>query len=253
MENFAKRIIPCLDVNNGRVVKGVNFVGLKDAGDPIEVAKRYNDEGADELCFLDITASSDGRDTIVHVVEEVAKQLFIPLTVGGGIRKIDDISRLLNVGCDKVSLNSSAVDNPNLIYEAANKFGSQCIVVAIDVKKNDKGSYNVFVHGGRKYTGLDAIQWAKKVYDLGAGEILLTSMDSDGTKAGYDLNITSAISNSVQIPVIASGGAGTMEHILQAFQNGADAALAASIFHYKEIEILKLKEFLRDNGIGVRI
>ena len=253
MENFAKRIIPCLDVNNGRVVKGVNFVGLKDAGDPIEVAKRYNDEGADELCFLDITASSDGRDTIVHVVEEVAKQLFIPLTVGGGIRKIDDISRLLNVGCDKVSLNSSAVDNPNLIYEAANKFGSQCIVVAIDVKKNSKGSYNVFVHGGRKDTGLDAIQWAKRVYDLGAGEILLTSMDSDGTKAGYDLNITSAISNSVQIPVIASGGAGTMEHILQAFQNGADAALAASIFHYKEIEILKLKEFLRDNGIGVRI
>lgn len=253
MENFAKRIIPCLDVNDGRVVKGVNFVGLKDAGDPIEVAKRYNDEGADELCFLDITASSDGRDTIVHVVEEVAKQLFIPLTVGGGIRKIDDISRLLNVGCDKVSLNSSAVDNPNLIYEAANKFGSQCIVVAIDVKKNDKGSYNVFVHGGRKDTGLDAIQWAKKVYDLGAGEILLTSMDSDGTKAGYDLNITSAISNSVQIPVIASGGAGTMEHILQAFQNGADAALAASIFHYKEIEIMKLKEFLKDNGIGVRI
>lgn len=253
MENFAKRIIPCLDVNNGRVVKGVNFVGLKDAGDPIEVAKRYNDEGADELCFLDITASSDGRDTIVHVVEEVAKQLFIPLTVGGGIRKIDDISRLLNVGCDKVSLNSSAVDNPNLIYEAANKFGSQCIVVAIDVKKNDKGSYNVFVHGGRKDTGLDAIQWAKRVYDLGAGEILLTSMDSDGTKAGYDLNITSAISNSVQIPVIASGGAGTMEHILQAFQNGADAALAASIFHYKEIEIMKLKEFLKDNGIGVRI
>lgn len=253
MENFAKRIIPCLDVNNGRVVKGVNFVGLKDAGDPIEVAKRYNDEGADELCFLDITASSDGRDTIVHVVEEVAKQLFIPLTVGGGIRKIDDISKLLNVGCDKVSLNSSAVDNPNLIYEAANKFGSQCIVVAIDVKKNDKGSYNVFVHGGRKDTGLDAIEWAKKVYNLGAGEILLTSMDSDGTKAGYDLNITSAISNSVQIPVIASGGAGTMEHILQAFKNGADAALAASIFHYKEIEIMKLKEFLKDNGIGVRI
>lgn len=253
MENFAKRIIPCLDVNNGRVVKGVNFVGLKDAGDPIEVAKRYNDEGADELCFLDITASSDGRDTIVHVVEEVAKQLFIPLTVGGGIRKIDDISKLLNVGCDKVSLNSSAVDNPNLIYEAANKFGSQCIVVAIDVKKNDKGSYNVFVHGGRKDTGLNAIEWAKRVYDLGAGEILLTSMDSDGTKAGYDLNITSAISNSIQIPVIASGGAGTMEHILQAFKNGADAALAASIFHYKEIEIMKLKEFLKDNGIGVRI
>lgn len=253
MKNFAKRIIPCLDVNNGRVVKGVNFVGLKDAGDPIEVAKRYNDEGADELCFLDITASSDGRDTIVHVVEEVAKQLFIPLTVGGGIRKIDDISRLLNVGCDKVSLNSSAVNNPNLIYEAANKFGSQCIVIAIDVKKNNTGRYNVYVHGGRKDTGLDAIEWAKKVYDLGAGEILLTSMDSDGTKAGYDLNITSMISNCVQIPVIASGGAGTMKHILEAFQNGADAALAASIFHYKEIQIMHLKEFLKDNGIGVRI
>lgn len=253
MRNFAKRIIPCLDVNNGRVVKGVNFIGLRDAGDPIEVAKRYNDEGADELCFLDITASSDGRDTIVHAVEEVAKQLFIPLTVGGGIRKLDDISKLLNVGCDKVSLNSSAVDNPNLIYEAAKKFGSQCVVVAIDVKKNSNGGYNVFVHGGRKDTGLDAISWAKKVYELGAGEILLTSMDADGTKNGYDLAITSAISNLVEIPVIASGGAGTMEHILEAFKNGADAALAASIFHYKEIEISKLKEFLKANQIGVRI
>lgn len=253
MRNFAKRIIPCLDVNNGRVVKGVNFIGLRDAGDPIEVAKRYNDEGADELCFLDITASSDGRDTIVHVVEEVAKQLFIPLTVGGGIRKLDDISKLLNVGCDKVSLNSSAVDNPNLIYEAAKKFGSQCVIVAIDVKKNSNGDYNVFVHGGRKDTGLDAISWAKKVYELGAGEILLTSMDADGTKNGYDLAITSAISNLVEIPVIASGGAGTMEHILEAFKNGADAALAASIFHYKEIEISKLKEFLKANQIGVRI
>ncbi|WP_096013758.1 imidazole glycerol phosphate synthase subunit HisF [Campylobacter lanienae] len=253
MRNFAKRIIPCLDVNNGRVVKGVNFIGLRDAGDPIEVAKRYNDEGADELCFLDITASSDGRDTIVHVVEEVAKQLFIPLTVGGGIRKLDDISKLLNVGCDKVSLNSSAVDNPNLIYEAAKKFGSQCVVVAIDVKKNSNGGYNVFVHGGRKDTGLDAISWAKKVYELGAGEILLTSMDADGTKNGYDLAITSAISNLVEIPVIASGGAGTMEHILEAFKSGADAALAASIFHYKEIEISKLKEFLKANQIGVRI
>ncbi|MDD7514795.1 imidazole glycerol phosphate synthase subunit HisF [Campylobacter lanienae] len=253
MRNFAKRIIPCLDVNNGRVVKGVNFIGLRDAGDPIEVAKRYNDEGADELCFLDITASSDGRDTIVHVVEEVAKQLFIPLTVGGGIRKLDDISKLLNVGCDKVSLNSSAVDNPNLIYEAAKKFGSQCVIVAIDVKKNSNGGYNVFVHGGRKDTGLDAISWAKKVYELGAGEILLTSMDADGTKNGYDLAITSAISNLVEIPVIASGGAGTMEHILEAFKSGADAALAASIFHYKEIEISKLKEFLKANQIGVRI
>lgn len=253
MRNFAKRIIPCLDVNNGRVVKGVNFIGLRDAGDPIEVAKRYNDEGADELCFLDITASSDGRDTIVHVVEEVAKQLFIPLTVGGGIRKLDDISKLLNVGCDKVSLNSSAVDNPNLIYEAAKKFGSQCVIVAIDVKKNSNGGYNVFVHGGRKDTGLDAISWAKKVYELGAGEILLTSMDADGTKNGYDLAITSAISNLVEIPVIASGGAGTMEHILEAFKSGADAALAASIFHYKEIKISKLKEFLKANQIGVRI
>ena len=253
MKNFAKRIIPCLDVNNGRVVKGVNFIGLRDAGDPIEVAKRYNDEGADELCFLDITASSDGRDTIVHVVEEVAKQLFIPLTVGGGIRKLDDISKLLNVGCDKVSLNSSAVDNPNLIYEAAKKFGSQCVIVAIDVKKNSNGGYNVFVHGGRKDTGLDAISWAKKVYELGAGEILLTSMDTDGTKNGYDLAITSAISNLVEIPVIASGGAGTMEHILEAFKSGADAALAASIFHYKEIKISKLKEFLKANQIGVRI
>ena len=253
MRNFAKRIIPCLDVNNGRVVKGVNLIGLRDAGDPIEVAKRYNDEGADELCFLDITASSDGRDTIVHVVEEVAKQLFIPLTVGGGIRKLDDISKLLNVGCDKVSLNSSAVDNPNLIYEAAKKFGSQCVIVAIDVKKNSNGDYNVFVHGGRKDTGLDAISWAKKVYELGAGEILLTSMDADGTKNGYDLAITSAISNLVEIPVIASGGAGTMEHILEAFKSGADAALAASIFHYKEIEISKLKEFLKANQIGVRI
>ena len=253
MRNFAKRIIPCLDVNNGRVVKGVNFIGLRDAGDPIEVAKRYNDEGADELCFLDITASSDGRDTIVHVVEEVAKQLFIPLTVGGGIRKLDDISKLLNVGCDKVSLNSSAVDNPNLIYEAAKKFGSQCVIVAIDVKKNSNGGYNVFVHGGRKDTGLDAISWAKKVYELGAGEILLTSMDTDGTKNGYDLAITSAISNLVEIPVIASGGAGTMEHILEAFNSGADAALAASIFHYKEIKISKLKEFLKANQIGVRI
>ena len=253
MRNFAKRIIPCLDVNNGRVVKGVNFIGLRDAGDPIEVAKRYNDEGADELCFLDITASSDGRDTIVHVVEEVAKQLFIPLTVGGGIRKLDDISKLLNVGCDKVSLNSSAVDNPNLIYEAAKKFGSQCVIVAIDVKKNSNGGYNVFVHGGRKDTGLDAISWAKKVYELGAGEILLTSMDTDGTKNGYDLAITSAISNLVEIPVIASGGAGTMEHILEAFKSGADAALAASIFHYKEIKISKLKEFLKANQIGVRI
>lgn len=252
MDKFAKRIIPCLDVNNGRVVKGINFVGLRDAGDPVEVAKRYNDEGADELCFLDITASSDGRDTIVHVVEEVARQLFIPLTVGGGIRKIDDISRLLNVGCDKVSLNSAAIHNPNLISEAANKFGSQCVVVAIDVKKVD-GSYHVFINGGRVDTKIDAYEWAKKVYELGAGEILLTSMDSDGTKNGYDLEVTYKISNLVGIPVIASGGAGTMEHILEAFKFGADAALAASIFHYKEIEISELKKYLLANDIGVRI
>lgn len=252
MDKFAKRIIPCLDVNNGRVVKGINFVGLRDAGDPVEVAKRYNDEGADELCFLDITASSDGRDTIVHVVEEVARQLFIPLTVGGGIRKIDDISRLLNVGCDKVSLNSAAIHNPNLISEAANKFGSQCVVVAIDVKKVD-GSYHVFINGGRVDTKIDAYEWAKKVYELGAGEILLTSMDSDGTKNGYNLEVTSKISNLVGIPVIASGGAGTMEHILEAFKFGADAALAASIFHYKEIEISELKKYLLANDIGVRI
>lgn len=252
MDKFAKRIIPCLDVNNGRVVKGINFVGLRDAGDPVEVAKRYNDEGADELCFLDITASSDGRDTIVHVVEEVARQLFIPLTVGGGIRKIDDISRLLNVGCDKVSLNSAAIHNPNLISEAANKFGSQCVVVAIDVKKVD-GNYHVFINGGRVDTKIDAYEWAKKVYELGAGEILLTSMDSDGTKNGYDLEVTSKISNLVGIPVIASGGAGTMEHILEAFKFGADAALAASIFHYKEIEISELKKYLLANDIGVRI
>ncbi len=252
MDKFAKRIIPCLDVNNGRVVKGINFVGFRDAGDPVEVAKRYNDEGADELCFLDITASSDGRDTIVHVVEEVARQLFIPLTVGGGIRKIDDISRLLNVGCDKVSLNSAAIHNPNLISEAANKFGSQCVVVAIDVKKVD-GSYHVFINGGRVDTKIDAYEWAKKVYELGAGEILLTSMDSDGTKNGYDLEVTSKISNLVGIPVIASGGAGTMEHILEAFKFGADAALAASIFHYKEIEISELKKYLLANDIGVRI
>ncbi|WP_419257299.1 imidazole glycerol phosphate synthase subunit HisF [Campylobacter fetus] len=252
MDKFAKRIIPCLDVNNGRVVKGINFVGLRDAGDPVEVAKRYNDEGADELCFLDITASSDGRDTIVHVVEEVARQLFIPLTVGGGIKKIDDISRLLNVGCDKVSLNSAAIHNPNLISEAANKFGSQCVVVAIDVKKVD-GSYHVFINGGRVDTKIDAYEWAKKVYELGAGEILLTSMDSDGTKNGYDLEVTSKISNLVGIPVIASGGAGTMEHILEAFKFGADAALAASIFHYKEIEISELKKYLLANDIGVRI
>ena len=252
MEKFAKRIIPCLDVKEGRVVKGTNFVGLKDAGDPVEIAKRYNDEGADELCFLDITASHEERDTIVHIVEKVAKTLFIPLTVGGGIRSIDDISRLLNAGCDKISLNSAAVKNPDLIEQAAVKFGSSCVVVAIDAKKTEN-SHNVFINGGRIDTGLDAYLWAKKVTELGAGEILLTSMDCDGMKKGFDLELTSKISKMLNIPVIASGGAGTMEHILEVFKSGADAALAASIFHYREIEIKALKEFLAKNGISVRI
>ena len=252
MNNFAKRIIPCLDVNNGRVVKGVNFVNLIDAGDPVEVAKIYNDSGADELCFLDITASFENRDTIVHVVESVAKQLFIPLTVGGGIRKIDDISRLLNVGCDKVSINSAAISNPNLIDEAAKKFGSQCIVVALDVKRTGD-SYNIYIHGGRTDTGIDAYKWAKEVESRGAGEILLTSMDADGTKAGFDLEVTGNISNMLKIPVIASGGAGNMEHIKEAFECGADAALAASIFHFGEIKISDLKNYLSANGIKVRI
>lgn len=252
MNNFAKRIIPCLDVNNGRVVKGVNFVNLIDAGDPVEVAKIYNDSGADELCFLDITASFENRDTIVHVVESVAKQLFIPLTVGGGIRKIDDISRLLNVGCDKVSINSAAISNPNLIDEAAKKFGSQCVVVALDVKKTGD-SYNIYIHGGRTDTGIDAYKWAKEVESRGAGEILLTSMDCDGTKNGFDLEVTGKIGGMLKIPVIASGGAGNMEHIKEAFECGADAALAASIFHFGEIAICDLKKYLAKNGIKVRV
>jgi len=251
MDKFAKRIIPCLDVNNGRVVKGINFVNLIDAGNPIETAKRYNDEGADELCFLDITASHEKRKTIVDVVKSVAKELFIPLTVGGGIRTIDDINELLSVGCDKVSINSSAIANPNLITEAANKFGSQCIVVAIDAKKTENG-YHVFINGGRVDTGLDAIKWAKEACERGAGEILLTSMDADGTKNGYELTLTSQVANSVKIPVIASGGAGNMTHIKEAFVSGADAALAASIFHFGEIRISQLKEYLANNGVSVR-
>ena len=252
MEYFAKRIIPCLDVKDGRVVKGVNFVGLKDAGDPVEVAKRYNDEGADELTFLDITASHEERDTIVHIVEQVAREVFIPLTVGGGIRELNDIYRLLNVGCDKVSINSAAIKRPVFIDEGAKRFGSQCIVVAIDVKKTGD-QYNVYLNGGRIDTGINALDWAKEVVDRGAGEILLTSMDADGTKAGFDLSITEQISRAVNVPVIASGGAGTMEHIKEAFEHGADAALAASIFHYKEIDIMDLKRYLRDNGIAVRL
>ncbi|MEA2072493.1 MAG: imidazole glycerol phosphate synthase subunit HisF [Campylobacterota bacterium] len=253
MNYFAKRIIPCLDVKDGRVVKGVNFVGLKDAGDPVEVARRYNEEGADELTFLDITASSDNRDTIVDIVAEVAREIFIPLTVGGGIRKLDDIYKLLNVGCDKVSVNSAAIKRPELIDEGAKRFGSQCIVTAIDVKRTDNGTYHVFLNGGRVDTGIDAVEWAKEVVGRGSGEILLTSMDADGTKAGFELNITEQISQAVNVPVIASGGAGTMEHIKDAFDHGADAALAASIFHYKEIDIMDLKHYLHDQNIPVRL
>lgn len=252
MEHFAKRIIPCLDVKNGRVVKGVNFVGLKDAGDPVEIAKRYNEEGADELTFLDITASHEGRGTIVDIVEKVAREVFIPLTVGGGIRTLDDIYNLLHVGCDKVSINSPAIANPDFINQAAQRFGSQCIVVAIDAKRCGD-SWHVFINGGRIDTGKDALEWAKEVADRGAGEILLTSMDCDGVKNGYDIPLTSQMSHMLDIPVIASGGAGTMEHIKDAFVNGADAALAASIFHFKEIDIMDLKRYLRHEGIAVRL
>ncbi|MEA2110748.1 MAG: imidazole glycerol phosphate synthase subunit HisF [Campylobacterota bacterium] len=252
MDYFAKRIIPCLDVKDGRVVKGVNFVGLRDAGDPVEVAKRYNEEGADEITFLDIGASHEGRDTIVDIVEKVAKEVFIPLTVGGGIRKLEDIYALLHVGCDKVSVNSAAIKRPELINEGAKRFGSQCIVVAIDVKQTN-GRYNVYLNGGRVDTGIDAVAWAKEVADRGAGEILLTSMDADGTKEGFDIPITQELSELLNIPIIASGGAGTMEHIKEAFEYGADAALAASIFHYKEIDIMDLKHYLHDNNIAVRL
>ncbi len=252
MDYFAKRIIPCLDVKNGRVVKGVNFVGLQDAGDPVEIAKRYNEEGADEITFLDITASHEKRDTIVDIVEKVAKEVFIPLTVGGGIRKLDDIYRLLNVGCDKVSVNSPAIQNPHFIDESSKRFGSQCIVVAIDAKKTGN-SWNVYINGGRIDTGIDALSWAKEAQERGAGEILLTSMDCDGSKGGYDIPLTSQMSQMLDIPVIASGGAGTMEHIKDAFMNGADAALAASIFHFKEIDIMDLKRYLKHEGIAVRL
>ncbi len=252
MEYFAKRIIPCLDVNNGRVVKGVNFVGLQDAGDPVEVAKRYNQEGADEITFLDITASHENRGTIVDIVKEVAKEVFIPLTVGGGIRTLQDIYNLLNVGCDKVSINSAAIKNPDFIDEAAKRFGSQCIVVAIDAKKSGN-SWSIYLNGGRVDTKIDAIKWAKEVYDRGAGEILLTSMDADGTKNGYDDELNSIVSNSVDIPLIASGGAGKMEHIRDTFLAGSDAALAASIFHFREIDIMDLKRYLKNNNIAVRI
>ncbi len=252
MEYFAKRIIPCLDVKDGRVVKGVNFVGLQDAGDPVEVAKRYNEEGADEITFLDITASHEKRDTIVDIVEKVASEVFIPLTVGGGIRTLEDIYNLLKVGCDKISINSHAIKNPNFIDEASKRFGSQCIVVAIDAKKTGNG-WHVFINGGRIDTGLDALAWSKEVQRRGAGEILLTSMDCDGVKNGYDIELTGKMSKFLDIPIIASGGAGKMEHIRDAFLGGADAALAASIFHYKEIEIMELKRYLKEEGIPVRV
>ncbi len=252
MDYFAKRIIPCLDVKDGRVVKGVNFVGLKDAGDPIEVARRYNNEGADELTFLDITASSDNRDTIIDIVKKVACEVFIPLTVGGGIRKLDDIYKLLNVGCDKVSINSAAVKRPELIDEGAKRFGSQCIVTAIDVKKTGN-KHHVYLNGGRIDTGIDALVWAKEAVSRGSGEILLTSMDADGTKDGFELNITQQISQAVHVPVIASGGAGNMRHIKEVFEHGADAALAASIFHYKEVDITQLKHYLNKHDIPVRL
>lgn len=249
---FAKRIIPCLDVKDGRVVKGINFIGLKDAGDPVEVAKRYNEEGADEITFLDITASHEQRDTIVDIVEKVAQEVFIPLTVGGGIKTLEDIYKLLHVGCDKISINSHAIKNPDFINAGAKRFGSQCIVVAIDAKKTGD-SWHVYINGGRIDTGIDAMEWAREVQQRGAGEILLTSMDCDGVKNGYDLELTSMMSRMLDIPVIASGGAGNMDHIKDAFTHDADAALAASIFHFKEIEIMDLKHYLFEEGIAVRL
>lgn len=254
MDYFAKRIIPCLDVDNGRVVKGVNFVGLRDAGDPVEVAKRYNKEGADEITFLDIGASHEGRDTIVDVVRQVAREVFIPLTVGGGIRKLDDIYSLLDAGCDKVSINSAAIKRPEFISEGAKRFGSQCIVVAIDAKRVGEGKWHIFTHGGRNDTGIDAIKWAKEAYERGAGELLVTSMDADGTKAGFDNELNRRIGEVAPIPLIASGGAGTMKHIEETFTVGnADAALAASIFHFKEIDIMDLKRYLKEHKIPVRL
>ncbi len=252
---LTKRIIPCLDVNDGRVVKGVNFVNLQDAGDPVEIAKAYDKAGADEVVFLDITASSDNRKTVVDMVRAVAANVFIPFTVGGGIRTVDDFKILLREGADKISVNSSAINRPELITEAAEKFGSQCVVVAIDAKRRPDGSgWNIYKNGGRIDVGIDAVEWAKKAERLGAGEILLTSMDCDGTKAGYDIELTRAIAKSVSIPVIASGGAGTLEHFYDALTDGkADAVLAASLFHYKELEIKEVKKYLADRGIPVRL
>ncbi len=254
---LAKRIIPCLDVDKGRVVKGVNFVGIRDAGDPVEVARRYNEEGADEVTFLDITASHEGRDTTVHTVEAIARQVFIPLTVGGGIRSLDDIRTMLNAGADKVSINTAAIHNPQLVADAAARFGSQCIVVAIDVKRvsadGEPPRYELFTHGGRKPTGIEAIEWARRMESLGAGELLLTSMDRDGTRDGFELTITRAICDAVNIPVIASGGVGNLEHLAEGVsEGGADAVLAASIFHFGDYSIPEAKDYMASRGIEVR-
>jgi cyclase len=251
---LARRIIPCLDVTAGRVVKGTNFVALRDAGDPVEIARRYDEQGADEITFLDITASSDRRDIILHIVEACAAQVFIPLTVGGGVRRIEDVRRLLNAGADKVSMNTAAVNDPDLVFNASSKVGSQCIVVAIDAKQAAPGRWNVFTHGGRNDTGLDAVDWAKRVEMLGAGEILLTSMDRDGTKNGFDLALTRTVSDAIGIPVIASGGVGTLQHLADGVSEGrADAVLAASIFHFGEFTVRQAKEYMAARGIEVRL
>lgn len=254
---LAKRIIPCLDVTNGRVVKGINFVELRDAGDPVEIARRYDEQGADEITFLDITATSDGRDLILHIIEAVASEVFIPLTVGGGVRTVEDVRRLLNAGADKVGINSAAVTNPQLVYDASQKYGSQCIVVAIDAKRTGGAGDNkweVFTHGGRTATGLDVIEWAKKMEQLGAGEILLTSMDRDGTKSGFDLALTHAVSDAVNVPVIASGGVGGLQDLADGIKVGkADAVLAASIFHYGQHTIQEAKNFMAGQGIPMRL
>jgi cyclase len=251
---LAKRVIPCLDVTAGRVVKGVNFVGLRDAGDPVEIAARYDREAADELCFLDITASSDERDILLHVIEAVAERVFIPLTVGGGVRQVADVRRLLNAGADKVSINTAAVQNPDLVREASSIVGCQCIVVAIDAKKTGPASWQVFTHGGRRATGLDAVQWAQRMQAAGAGEILLTSMDRDGTRDGFDIDLTRAVSDAVSVPVIASGGVGTLEHLAEGVTEGhADAVLAASVFHFGDFSVRQAKEHLRSRGIEVRL
>ncbi len=255
---LAKRIIPCLDVDNGRVVKGVQFVDIRDAGDPVEVAKRYNEQGADEITFLDITATHEGRDTTVHTVEKMASEVFIPLTVGGGIRTVEDIRTMLNAGADKVSINSAAVKNPEFVKVASGRFGAQCIVVAIDAKKvsseGEADRWEIFTHGGRKPTGIDAVEWAVRMADYGAGEILLTSMDRDGTKNGFDLGVTSAISDAVDVPVIASGGVGNLQHLVDGVVQGkADAVLAASIFHFGEYSIPEAKRYMREHGVEVRL